>query len=516
MPDEREEAREFSFRQALPWTELFRAFSIALDWKKLVLAAMAMVVMAGGWWLLALIFGNPTEPKPTDAPYALENRREGEDEHAARQRLERKFRRDHDQWRLLARATEHYKHLPWEAERGANPVLAVTEGTSGPAKPGVTPATLASYEFWRDQAPVLLEPLDKFIRPIGLLLSPNKSFTTTVFAFLGILWTLLIWAMFGGAITRIAAVQIARKEKIGLAEALRFSSAKILSFFLAPLFPFVAIVVISIFMIIGGLFLHLNWLGDLLSSLFWFLALVGGFVMALVLVGFVGWPLMYSTISTEGSDSFDAISRSYSYVYQRPWQYLFYWLVAIIYGAIVIFFVVFFTSLFVYLAKWGVSLTPWLEEARDYRLTKLFVFAPTSYHWRDLLLGPLAGDEGRYQQLLGSMDWAQTVGAFFVGLWLYVLFALMIGFAYSYFWTATTLIYFLLRKSVDDTDTDEVYVEEEEEEAYQTPAPAPESKPGTLPMVEPAKTTTPSNEPPPASAGEPAPATPSDGNPPPS
>ena len=47
--------------------------------------------------------------------------------------------------------------------------------------------------------------------------------------------------------------------------------------------------------------------------------------MALLLLGLAfGWPLMWATISTEGTDSFDALSRSYAYVFQRPLRYLFY------------------------------------------------------------------------------------------------------------------------------------------------------------------------------------------------
>ena len=85
--------------------------------------------------------------------------------------------------------------------------------------------------------------------------------------------------------------------------------------------------------------------------------------MAVVLVGLVGWPMMYATISAEGSDSFDAISRSYSYVYQSPWHYIWYSLVAIGYGAVVVFFVGFMGSTIVYLGKWGVSQTPFIEKA---------------------------------------------------------------------------------------------------------------------------------------------------------
>ena len=44
-------------------------------------------------------------------------------------------------------------------------------------------------------------------------------------------------------------------------------------------------------------------------------------------------------LSAEGSDSFDALSRCYSYVLQKPWSYIWYAAVALVYGAIVVFFV---------------------------------------------------------------------------------------------------------------------------------------------------------------------------------
>ena len=50
-----------------------------------------------------------------------------------------------------------------------------------------------------------------------------------------------------------------------------------------------------------------------------------GFVMTITLFGTIGgFNLMYPTIAVEGSDSFDAITRSFSYVYARPWRMLFY------------------------------------------------------------------------------------------------------------------------------------------------------------------------------------------------
>ena len=48
--------------------------------------------------------------------------------------------------------------------------------------------------------------------------------------------------------------------------------------------------------------------GDTLSGLAQRFGTVGGF------------GLMYPTVAVEGSDSFDAISRSFSYVFARPWR----------------------------------------------------------------------------------------------------------------------------------------------------------------------------------------------------
>src|SRR5438067_10190076 len=92
---------------------------------------------------------------------------------------------------------------------------------------------------------------------------------------------------------------------------------------------------------------------------------------------------MYATISTEASDSFDALSRSYSYVYQAPWQYLWYAFVAAVYGAALVFFVTFMSSLLVFLAKWGVARGVFVESREP---SYLFAYAPTSFGWRDLLI----------------------------------------------------------------------------------------------------------------------------------
>ena len=51
------------------------------------------------------------------------------------------------------------------------------------------------------------------------------------------LWSLAIWAFFGAAITRIAAVQLAANERITWGAALRYACSKFFAYFFAPLFP---------------------------------------------------------------------------------------------------------------------------------------------------------------------------------------------------------------------------------------------------------------------------------------
>src|SRR6266404_5604064 len=92
MAEDRFDSREINYRQWLPWTLLFRGFWLALDHKKLVLAAGGILAMAFGWWLLAVLFIHIGE-KPA-WPY------HSEDEQAAW----KAFTADRSIWNLRYRA----------------------------------------------------------------------------------------------------------------------------------------------------------------------------------------------------------------------------------------------------------------------------------------------------------------------------------------------------------------------------------------------------------------------------
>ncbi len=270
---------------------------------------------------------------------------------------------------------------PWFEDRGPNPFLLAT---------GQVRSVWERGHFWDwfalDQAPVLVEPLVKFLRPIIYFFSAQADGWTRFYFFCAMVWTLAVWSLFGGAITRIAAVQIARNERIGMSEALRFTMKRLVYYVTAPLFPLVFVGGLLIVMIIFGYFHMIPIFGDIVvDGLMWWLMMGFGLLMAIALVGLIGWPLMAATISTEGTDSWEAVSRSYTYVFQKPWHYIWYSLVAISYGAVVVFFIGFMGSFMVYLSKWGVSQTFGIKKA-DREPSFLFAYAPTSFGWRTLLL----------------------------------------------------------------------------------------------------------------------------------
>jgi hypothetical protein len=587
MAEDKIEGREMTWRQLLPFTELFRGFQVAFDLNKMLLAAAGILVMAFGWWLLAVSFRNiPRDLSDVPPDWPAKYRVQDDPRKAWEQ-----FKRDRDEWNVLhetaglgkpdqtvqtldlAATQEEYEAVkgldapgtnlpqalaaleregklseakgrvylarlgrtkpyarlatwPWWEDRGPNPYLLVTGQAGIPWEAG---------RFWdwflRDQLLVMIEPLVKFVQPIIYFFSPRSTGYTSLYFFLVMLWTLATWALFGGAITRIAAVQVTRGEKIGLREAVRFTLRRFTSYLMAPLFPLAFALVVLIFMILFGVPHLIPWFGDIVwDGLLWWLMLICGLVMAVTLVGLVGWPLMSATISTEGTDSWEAVSRSYSYVYQRPWQYIWYGLIAIAYGAVLVFFIGLMGSLTVYLAKWGVSKNPFTSVANR-EPSYLFVYAPTSFGWRTLLLegatvhGQKVVENGAinpdafadyldHPRTDGStyqwpdektkdkevLNGANKFGAFLVAIWLGILFLLMLGFGYSYFWSASTIIYLLMRRHVDAAELDEVYLEEDEQEGpygghFTPPAPPAVAtavkSPSPVTMVEPPTLRTP-------------------------
>ena len=167
---------------------------------------------------------------------------------------------------------------------------------------------------------------------------------TAYYAF-GSLWTLIIWAFVGGVITRRAVVQLGAEEPLGIAPAAKFAGRRYLWYLLAPLYPLVGVLLLAIPIAVVGLPLRFDawegtkWvhdLGAILAGLLWIFVAIAGFGAMWLFGGLIfGWPLMWPAISAEKEgDSFEAFSRSFSYVYGKPLHYFFYVVVAAFFGAL--------------------------------------------------------------------------------------------------------------------------------------------------------------------------------------
>jgi len=398
------------WRRIFPWLHLTRAFWIAIDLRKLLLAAVGLLLTSLGWLVIdQLPFGQPVPSPDVQGLWPW-------------------------QWNLGYELPSRNVDLPGSALSEFRGVL---------DHPGVT--LIQSLSNWQ----IVLHPLRSISEPCARLFRGSSTWAEIADAITRLLWGLIVWSVFGGAIGRIAAVQFAREQQVGIRAALRFSLSRFFGYLSAPLLPLSGVAVFWGLCVIGG------WLGripgdvgDAILGALWGLELVFGLIMAVILIGVAaGWPLMFATIGVEGTDGFDGLSRMYNYVFERPLYYLWQTGLALLFGSACTFFVWLMTQLLVHLAIWGVS---W---GHGYAETIVLVAG-----------SPPITTGGQYSSPLRDIDPSVAIGAQLIRAWMCVLATLVMGFVYSYFWTSATIIYFTLRRSVDANDVDEVYLEDEAEE----------------------------------------------------
>ena len=248
---------------------------------------------------------------------------------------------------------------------------------------------------------------------------------------------LVIWSFFGGALARMSGLNAARGRHIGFKESFDYASNHWTAFLIAPLIPILIAVVLAAIPLLLGLLMRVAVL-DVVAALLIPVALLAGVVITYMLVLLAGAVhLIYPAIAIDGSDVFDAGSRSFHYVRSRPWRLFTYAFIALIYGLV--------TFLFV----------------------SLLVFV-TLYVTRYVML---VGGGADAQNILPRIAFAQPVlptppdhlqsATHVVAFWISAAFFMLVGalvwaYAISYYFAATTQLYLLLRRSRDQTAYTEV------------------------------------------------------------
>jgi hypothetical protein len=449
MADESQAIQAINWREIFPFTHIFRAFWIAIHPSKLVLGVLLIFTLFLGGHILDAFW--PTEYLPN------------------------------------AFDVQHYEELRWAHAGGDR--LAQPEMPIGP-KIGISVLFLA-YETQQASA---------LITSAATLQTAPAIHALANFTLVGPTWLirahllyavlfaaifLVLWGVFAGAIARIAAVHVARDEKISVRQAVSFSTSKVLSFVFAPLIPVIIITVFGLAIAFGALLFYIPYIGPIAAACLFVIWLLASFLMTLAATGMIaGLNLMYPTIAVEGSDSFDAISRSFSYVFTRPWRMILYSVVALVYGA----FCYVFLHLFVLamLKLTHLFATLWLKGQPG----TYFPLIWPSPDLRSLI----------YTPAYSSLKFSDRLAAGIISFWIYLLIALLASFVISFYFSASTIIYTLMRAEVDATDLGDVYVDETEED-FGDPLPA---RPSDTAAVVPISETTP---PPASSVAAPAPAT---------
>jgi hypothetical protein len=244
-------------------------------------------------------------------------------------------------------------------------------------------------------------------------------------AFLNLAWLILVWGLSGGAISRIAIIQVTNLRQVGIAEAVRFALRSASSLIVAPLCPLLGLGFCAAITAAFGLLYRVPVVGTSIVGAFLVAPLVLGFVMILMVAGLLaGWPLFHAAVAAGAEDALDALSRTFGYLNQRLGSFtalvVFVWVL----GLIGLVFVDYLTIGVLRLTEWGLG------------------------------LGAPAAQVSAFFSGMGPPPGALAAATH--AFWLGMVWLVAHGWIYSYVWTAAALIYLWLRHAVDGTPWSEL------------------------------------------------------------
>ncbi|MFP4176213.1 MAG: hypothetical protein ACLFT2_03220 [Candidatus Brocadiia bacterium] len=262
------------------------------------------------------------------------------------------------------------------------------------------------------------------------------------FSILFYIFILTIWSYCGGAITRLTALQYARDDIPTLSDGLEMVRDKRNAYLFAPLTPLFGLVAFAVCNMLIGVIGSIPYVGPWLMLISLpFVALPAALVATFIIVlGVATFGLMFPAVSIGGKDAFEGWSSAYSYLLWGFNRFVGYTVIAAVLGLLT-------TLLGGVLAELFNSV---LIRTLSIGYLGGSVLEATSGWFAPLLPLP----EGAVGLRLAS--WVVAI----VGL---LARALVVGYAFSFFFTSNTIICFLLRKHVDRIDIDEIYEETSED-----------------------------------------------------
>lgn len=340
-----------------------------------------------------------------------------------------------------------------------------------------------SLEFGRDGSSGIVGGLGRMFIEVPAWAFLKYPWFTGLFG----LCVLVVLALAGGMICRMAASQVCLGRNMALPRAARFVGRRWAWYLITPLLPTLLILGVGVGLIAAGFVFFNAPVLDVIGSLLYGLLLLGGFIIALATVLLVfALFLMNPAMSVEGTDSFDVISRAFNYVMFRPWHYATYLIASIVYAALVAVLVMVLSGLTV-------------EATYNFVDTGSFSepIATSDVDRHDMIFR-LAGAP---TEASDALPVTISASGWIVARWLDLVLALVIAVVFSVVCCLQTQAYVLMRKSADGTPLDDCALDDMPD-PWSSPADMVDPQAQAIAKEGPSAATRPINdEPPPANEG---------------
>lgn len=294
-------------------------------------------------------------------------------------------------------------------DRVLPPVMSQPETVIVVESSALIPAELRTLEPIARES--LVAPWFSIVRPLGRVLGYSREKVPRVNSACRAIAALALWSLTGVILCRRSALIFAGNDDSTFGQSARYGFKRWAVCAGAPLIPLSAAALLGLILAVMGFVGRLPLLGStwlLITSPV--IAAIGFAIAFLFLATAIGWSLMTAAVSTDDCDSFGSLSRAYSGLTGRPWQVAGHFTLSAVVGIILMGVVVLVSELTIWCAMSCVSAGSGNERALD------------------TLLDPL-------RTMLGAIT--SGIGA-------------------SYFWSASTIVYLLLRQEVDGVPLDRV------------------------------------------------------------
>jgi len=243
--------------------------------------------------------------------------------------------------------------------------------------------------------------------------------------------------LFGGALARMAACDLAGSERLGAEAGIGFAAACWRSLALAPLAPLLIALLLWSIIILLGVALRWPWL-EIVGAVLYGPALILGALVAISLLGYaLAFPLLVPAVACERCDAGEAQQRAFAYLLQRPARLAASMALGVVGFAIGYLVVAGVAATTMQVTVWGMSIGAGDAAARF----------PDGY-------GPFTLTPGAEVEAEGV---SQRTAASLFGLWRTFIVGLVAGWVFSYYYAASTTIYLGLREATDGQEPSEIW-----------------------------------------------------------